>query len=95
MEYINDIKYDYLKENDIDTVLEIQKLVYTKDLLESKETFLSMINNYPSGCLCLRNNNIILGYFITHPENINNLPLQQYCKGSWHHSARNIRYEIS
>ena len=35
MGYINDIKYDCLKENDIDQVLEIQKLVYTKDLLES------------------------------------------------------------
>ncbi len=74
MAYINIIKQDYLTENDIDQVLEIQKLVYNKDLLESKETFLSMINNYPSGCLCLRDENKLLGYFITHPENINNLP---------------------
>ncbi len=74
MENINNITYGCLTENDIDDVLELQKLSYNENLLESKETFLSIINSYQEGCFYLRNNDKLLAYFITHPENINNLP---------------------
>ncbi len=64
----------FIKENDIEQILEIQNLVYTEDLIESKESFLSMVHKFSEGCIYLTINDLIVGYFITHPENINNLP---------------------
>ncbi len=71
---MDNIKLDIIKENDIEQILEIQNLVYTEDLIESKESFLSMINKFQEGCIYININNLIVGYFITHSENINNLP---------------------
>lgn len=64
----------FIKENDIEQILEIQNLVYKEDLIESKDSFLSMINKFPEGCIYITINNLIVGYFITHPDNIINLP---------------------
>jgi GNAT superfamily N-acetyltransferase len=55
-----------IHQNDIESVLQIQKLSYQNELQESADVFLSFLNHKPNMSFVMLVNNHIIGYIFTH-----------------------------
>ena len=54
-----------IHHNDIESVLQIQKLSYQNELQESADVFLSFLNHKPNMSFVMLVNNHIIGYIFT------------------------------
>ena len=59
---------------DLDEILQIQSKVHDISHYDTKEIFVSRINLYPNGCWVAQNNNTIVGYLISHPWVVGDIP---------------------